>query len=490
MKKQHIILLDFLFIFILAFLLGFSYLSYQRIEKLKITSDWVNHSSLVKLGIQRSLGNVVDAESGQRGYLLTHDSTFYQQYREALPRVREEIGKVLVLIRDNSHQHTEMQKLVGIVNLRLRILDSVLRYEKNHPEDKTGIAALLKRGKMVRDSSRILSRSIIAAEDKILAERTLEKQNIGSLTPVVVLVFSVLAILFVVFAWLKMRTETSLRLDAQISEATSRRLQQESAELNQLLETKVNERTEELQRQNVSLEMMNDELMSFNYVASHDLQEPLRKIQAFSGRIMDSEEEFSSTTKDYFSRITSAASRMQNLLEALISYSRANSTQQDFENINLNKLLDEVKSDIRELIEEKKAMITSADLPTLNVIPTQFHQLFLNLISNAIKYSRPNVLPKINITSQLVNVEDIKKPVYLHHQKYWKLTFEDNGIGFESQYEDKIFELFQRLHGKNEFEGTGIGLAICKKIVQNHNGYIFAEGQPDQGARFFIYFPA
>jgi signal transduction histidine kinase len=118
------------------------------------------------------------------------------------------------------------------------------------------------------------------------------------------------------------------------------------------------------------------------------------------------------------------------------------------------------------------------------------HQLFINLIANAVKYARTDVPPKITITSQLINVEDIKKPVYLHHKSYWKIAFEDNGIGFESQYEDKIFELFQRLHGKNEFEGTGIGLAICKKIVQNHNGYIFAEGRPGKGATFLIYLPA
>ena len=299
-----------------------------------------------------------------------------------------------------------------------------------------------------------------------------------------------MAIFLVIFAYLKMRAETSLRLDAQIRENTSRQMQEESERINHLLEQKVNERTEELQRQNISLENMNEELISFNYVASHDLQEPLRKIQAFTGRILDGDEPFSETTRDYFNRITNAAARMQKLLEALISYSRANNIDDDFIETDLNELMEEVKSDIHETIEEKHAVIKNNGLPTLKIIPTQVHQLFLNLVANSLKYAREDIAPNITITSQLINVEDIKKPVYLHRKSYWKIAFEDNGIGFESQYEDKIFELFQRLHGKTEFEGTGIGLAICRKIAQNHDGYIFAEGRPGEGATFLIYLPA
>jgi signal transduction histidine kinase len=490
MKERQILVLDILFVVILIVLLGFSYLSYQRIEKLKSSSDWVNHSSLVKLGINRSLSNVVDAESGVRGYLLTHDSIFYRQYREALPRLRNEIDAVRALTKDNPEQHLQLQKLVGIVNLRLRILDSVIRVDYSRPNDFALRNKIIMRGKMVRDSSRILARSIIAHEDELLKQRMVQKEHAGSLTPIVVLVFSVMAIFLVIFAYLKMRAETSLRLEAQLRENASRQMQEESERMNHLLEKKVKARTRELQRKNISLENMNEELLSFNYVASHDLQEPLRKIQAFTGRILDSGEQFSSTTQDYFARVTNAAARMQKLLEALISYSRANTAEEDFVETDLNALLHEVKSDIAEMIEEKNATIVQGELPTLLIIPTQMHQMFLNLIANAIKYARQDVPPKITITSQLINVEDIKKRVYLHPKSYWEIAFVDNGIGFESQYEDKIFELFQRLHGKNEFEGTGIGLAICKKIAQNHNGYIFAEGRPNQGATFLIYLPA
>lgn len=180
---------------------------------------------------------------------------------------------------------------------------------------------------------------------------------------------------------------------------------------------------------------------------------------------------------------------MQKLLEALISYSHADNTDMDFAPTDLNQLLEEVKSDIRDAAAEKKAIITCPGLPTLNVIPLQFHQLFLNLLLNSLKYSHNGTAPKIHITAELIEAKEIKKSIHLHSKSYWKIAFEDNGIGFGKQYEEKIFELFQRLHGKNEFEGTGIGLAICRKIVQNHNGHIFAEGRPEQGATFFICLP-
>ncbi len=490
MKKRHIILLDFLFICVLLFLLGFSYLSYKRIDKLKNAADWVNHSSLVKLNVILTLNHVIDAESGQRGYLLTRDTIFLNQYNKAMSKVDDEMARLIFLVKDNKSQYVQVLQLQRITNSRLAVLKEINALSQDKNATEADAKTLVRKGKMIRELSRTVSRKIIADEQKLLERRAREKDSANSLTPIFVLIFSVFAIVFVITAYIKMRSETTLRISAQVNAATSRKLQEEGAKLNQLLESKVTERTRELEQKNISLENMNDELLSFNYVASHDLQEPLRKIQAFSNRIMDSDETFSQTTRDYFERITAAAYRMQKLLDALISYSRANNTEQDFTMTDLNVLLGEVKTDIGELIDEKKTVINSEELPSINGITHQLHQLFVNLIANSIKYSKPEVTPEINIRCQKVDVGDIKKTVYLHDKSYWKITFEDNGIGFESQYEDKIFELFQRLHGRNEFEGTGIGLAICKKIVQNHNGYIAAEGRPGRGATFFIYFPA
>ena len=236
---------------------------------------------------------------------------------------------------------------------------------------------------------------------------------------------------------------------------------------------------------NEELELKNKELESFNYIASHDLQEPLRKIQLFYSRILDKDSAIlSEESKGYFSNIGSAASRMQNLIQALLSYSTASHNEDAYEKVDLNKLLVEVKSNLSDMITEKNASIFADNLPKVSVIPVQFKQVMLNLLSNGIKYGKHEVAPIIKITSEVVDSENPKG------LKYIKISFSDNGIGFEQQYEHKIFELFQRLHGKNEYMGTGIGLAICKKIIDNHKGFIKVASEVGVGSVFSIYLPA
>jgi light-regulated signal transduction histidine kinase (bacteriophytochrome) len=248
---------------------------------------------------------------------------------------------------------------------------------------------------------------------------------------------------------------------------------------------------EKLEAKNVAQERNNAELESFTYIASHDLQEPLRKIQSFSKLIMAKDSaNLSDSAKDYFSRIMTAAERMQRLIDDLLSYSGTNVSEVSYIDTDLNDVLKEVEQNFQEVIEEKKAVIQSEKLPVLPVIKFQVNQLFTNIIANALKFSRKNAALHINITTALVAAEDINSIEEVRPGKYWKISFEDNGIGFEQQYENRIFELFQRLHGKNEYIGTGIGLAICKKIAHNHNGYITAIGHPGEGSVFNIYLPA
>ena len=249
------------------------------------------------------------------------------------------------------------------------------------------------------------------------------------------------------------------------------------------------EASKEMKTKNAELENANAELASFNYIASHDLQEPLRKIQGFSKRIINEEaESLSDTAKDYFKRINAAAQRMQNLILSLLSFSRTNSAEVVFVKTDLNQILNEIKLTLHESIKMKNAVIKSQHLPTINAVPVQMHQLFLNLIGNSLKYSQKDIAPLITLSAEQVNISEIEGQEE-QNGLFWKIAITDNGIGFEQQYENKIFEIFQRLHGKTEYEGTGIGLAICKKIILAHHGTISATGKPGTGSTFTVFLP-
>lgn len=247
----------------------------------------------------------------------------------------------------------------------------------------------------------------------------------------------------------------------------------------------------EIKQKNIELERSNNELASFNYVASHDLQEPLRKIQTFAKLITEKEgKDLNENTRGYMARISSAAVRMQHLIDAFLNYSRMNNSKPAFETIDLNNVLDEAINTLTDSIQERKVVIEKSTLPKLPAMEFQIQQLFINLIGNSIKYSAPEKTPIIKIAAKKVNGVDLDFKGANHSIPYWKITIEDNGIGFDPKYSEKIFEVFQRLHNKEEYAGTGIGLAICKKIALLHRGFITATATPGQGATFHIYLPA
>ena len=220
------------------------------------------------------------------------------------------------------------------------------------------------------------------------------------------------------------------------------------------------------------------------------MQEPLRKIQTFATLISENESNnLSETGKDNFHRMQAGANRMQRLIEDLLVYSRTNSVERKFENVNLKLIVEEVKANLKEEIMDKQAIIEIGEMCSTNIIPFQLHQLLYNLIGNSLKFSSPHRLPIIKIECETALGKQFKVEKLLPEQKYCNLRISDNGIGFEQQYSEKIFTVFARLHGKSEYKGTGIGLSIVKKIVENHNGAITAIGVPDVGATFDIYIP-
>ena len=249
----------------------------------------------------------------------------------------------------------------------------------------------------------------------------------------------------------------------------------------------------EKEKKTIELMNANKELLAFNFISSHDLQEPLRKIQTFASIMIDRENDnLSDEGKIHLIRMQAAAARMQRLIEDLLAFSRISSADRQYEITDLHVILDEVKNDLKETIIEKKATIHAVELIPVNIVVFQFRQLIYNLISNALKFASPNIAPIIIIETKLISIEDLKseKLSFLPQKSnYWNISFNDNGIGFEIQFKERIFEMFQRLHNKEDYAGTGIGLAIVKKIVENHNGIIAATGELNKGATFNIYLP-
>lgn len=245
-----------------------------------------------------------------------------------------------------------------------------------------------------------------------------------------------------------------------------------------------------LREKNTDLERNNKELVEFNYAASHDLQEPLRKIQTFISRINEKEKEnLSESGKEYMERILVAASRMRVLIDDLLQYSRTNKTDTSFEEVNLDEIAVISVQELSQLIEETNAEVNFSKLPKIKGIPFQLRQLFINLINNSIKYKKPDQPPIITISYEKIKASEDDQIDDNSNRVYHKISFVDNGIGFHPDDSKKIFLLFNRLHAKDSYPGTGVGLAICKKIVKNHYGFICANGQPDEGALITVYLP-
>ncbi|MFC6245346.1 PAS domain-containing sensor histidine kinase [Flavobacterium psychroterrae] len=236
-----------------------------------------------------------------------------------------------------------------------------------------------------------------------------------------------------------------------------------------------------IQESTLDLRRSNDDLLHFANVVSHDLQEPVRKIKIFNNMLKNEiAKQLPDRSVTHLNKITHSANRMQCIIEGLLAYSTIDKSTQPVEKIFLNDLLENIKTDLELIIKEKNAILIVSDLPEIQGAPILIHQLFYNLIQNALKFTKANQSPRVIITSAIKNIDSVESV---------EISFRDNGIGLDPMYAQKIFAAFERLHSKNEYEGNGIGLALCQKIINRHNGTIMAKGEKENGAEFIVTLP-
>ncbi|WP_369615405.1 CHASE3 domain-containing protein [Flavobacterium sp. CFS9] len=573
-------------VFILLFL---SSIAHKHNQDLNESSKLVMHTYEINIQLERLMSAIKDAETGQRGYIITRNARFLTPYIYSRDKVNTSFINLKKLTKDNPRQQKNLQNLFKLIIQRFVSFENCLKYSDPKTYDKRKLDNHLFGGRILMENIRFKVDEMNDIEKTDLAKRLKIYDAEISLSPLFSISLFLVALSFILLAYRQISRDFERLKIFNKQLLISGKLMAESETIGKFstwqwdLDTNKIDYSDnqfrllgyepnafvpekgtflsfvhpddkeivaksmrgildykqlpfvyykiilptqevrhfkttgklltdeqgskillginfditdehllniELQARNVELENSNKELASFNHVASHDLQEPLRKIQTFISRISDADKAaMSQNANDYIAKIEISAKRMRVLIDDLLLFSRTNTTKKEFIKSNLNELLKNAEAELTEMIDEKKAVITSTKLPKLAVIPYQIEQLFINLIGNSLKYNRPDVAPEINIESQKVFSVDYRELLDQNVKKYHKITFTDNGMGFDPQFKETIFVLFQRLHSKTDYPGTGIGLAICKKIVDNHKGYIMADSQPDQGSVFTIFLP-
>jgi signal transduction histidine kinase/CHASE3 domain sensor protein len=529
-----------------------------------------------------------DAETGQRGYIISKDTVFLQPYNSARQQVNEPYQQLKSLIINNPRQQNNLDSLVVLINLRFALLARSLELNADPDINKSDLDENMVKGKNVMDKIRSQINQMTDLETLHFEEHQKKYTHEVYFTPNFTLFLLFFSLMVFIFSFIKInnnlialkKTNEDLRVTTEsfrhaeeignfsswhwfldsnkilfsenlyvllgcspnsfeptisnflefvhpedkhiitdgvalamkdlkpevifyriIRRDGELRYFKSVSKLTELNKGKLliginSDITEQqisnkaLEERNRELELSNKELASFNHIASHDLQEPLRKIQTFISRI--SEKEILNLTepgKEYFSKIQSSVMRMRSLIDDLLQFSRATKTEKKFEPTDLNLLLENAKQELIQDIEDKKAEIHTTQLPVLNVIPFQIQQLFINLIGNSLKYGKHDVTPVITVRYEEINADEYPFLNDKIQKRYHRISITDNGLGFEQQYAEDIFLLFYRLHPKSELTGSGIGLSICKKIVENHNGFISAAGKPGIGATFSFFLP-
>ncbi len=518
------------FIISISILLFIGSLCYKQIKLQHETQNLTTRAFKVQILLEQLFSLAKDAETGQRGYIITKNTAFLEPYNQSRYKIDSIYSDLYLLTKDNAVQQQNLDSLNVLINLRFDLLKKRIAESGITAKNTDSIYEKMWIGKNVMNLLRIHLNKMISIETDLLQQNQKIIKTALSLTPMFFVGLFAFSILLFFASFYKTNkslknlkqvndrlAETKIELEEKNKELTfqSEEKEKRSKELiiankelafqNEEKEKKAKEliiankelafQNKEKEKRAEELLVINKELSAFTYIASHDLQEPLRKTQLFISRIFDNAEQtLSEKNMDYFKKIQASASRMQILINDILDYSRVTEKTEKTEklkNVDLNSIVQNVVQELTlaESIEETNTTINFGKLPEIEGIPFQLNQLFTNLINNSIKYLMSDRPPIIDIQSTVVLGKDIANIKADATKKYYKITVADNGMGFEQKYAERIFTLFQRLHDKQAFSGTGIGLTICKRIAENHNGFITATGVPDKGATFAIYFP-
>ncbi|MES2625078.1 MAG: ATP-binding protein [Pseudomonadota bacterium] len=453
------------------FFFGNGILGYFSIRSVANDQELVNISLRNINLIHELLVEVLRAESGQRGYLLTNMDAYAEPYYEAMQNIDGKITNLggTELDAEQSNRFYEIQLLVTQKLEELKENFELLR-DANQLEALRGLMS--HRGLALMFDINEIASMMEQHESDLLDARMLTAEQ-GRISAFFLILTSNLVGLLLVFVSM-MLVRTGLKKEQQFLA----NLQEAKDDL----ELKVEERTYALQHFSNELKRSNRELQDFAFVASHDLQEPLRKIRAFGDRLQQSyAAALGEQGADYIERMQKASARMSRLIEDLLSFSRITTKAKPFLPVSLGKVAEEVIEDLEVAIQESGAVIHVDDLPEIQADLFQMKQLFQNLLSNAIKFRKADVAPHISITIAAGGDTPSASGADLI-----TLLFADNGIGFDEVFLDRIFLPFQRLHGKSEYGGTGIGLAICRRVAERHGGSLTATSKVGEGSTFIV----
>jgi signal transduction histidine kinase len=459
------------FVWLLFIPIALAVLSFWAAGRYRNSIFWVSHTKDVLVAVDDLLVTLTHAESSQRGFLLTGGEPFRLRYVRARDQVPAKLAALRQLTTDNAKQKANLNQLSSAIEGRLKHMEQVLALRSKGRLPQAQAVEAMYEGAALMQGIRQTCSALTAEETRLLAERTGVRQK-TEIEVGACFTFGISISVFLLYGAYGLIQEYAAKRDQAEAEIRT---------LNRELESRIQDRTAELEGVNRQLRQSNEDLTNFAYVASHDLQEPLRGVAGYAALLgRKYEGKLDEQADEYIRHVVQGAKRMQTLIQDLLAYARAGTDKLKCEVVDMEVALDRAKENLKLAIAECRAQITNDPLPELKVDAGKLTQVFQNLIGNALKFSKPGTPPVIHIRACTGERECVFIVI-------------DEGIGFEPEYAERIFVMFKRLHGIGAYTGTGtgtgMGLAICKRIVEAHGGRIWAESEPGVGSKFFFTLP-